>query len=131
MTDTIITTEDSVNINERTNLNNITKDMKSKFNIKNDIKFDRLKSLERDWLKPIFKLAFKNDLKFVVKETNFLLNLVFEDENDLKEFEKHFKSNFHKAINSFLTNKGLIPQKYNRIVSFESSQDKLLLTYSF
>lgn len=114
-------------------MNTIFESTIKKFNIPEPAKDIYLKSIVKNWYKPIIK---NNILKNPVKPINInydqsTISIEFQNNQLLSEFVINFNKNIHKSINEYIVELGEDPKKYNRILVIESKIDNNNLFFYF
>ena len=104
-----------------------------KFNIPKPPKDLLLKPIIKEWYLPIvMRNIEKNPIKpKTSKYDKTEINLYFETEKDLIQYNKEFNLTIHKTINEYIDYLNENPKKYNRIIVLESKVENLSLNFYF
>ncbi len=132
---TIITAQDSVGLDDENNFQSVSEQKLKESGVDlNSIDFKGLKPLKKEWFNDIIQINIDNipvEPKVCKQSADNSFHFAFESEKERKLFHSYFTKEIFRSVNTFLQNKDLNIKKYNRILVFETFEEKLTLNIRY
>ena len=129
---TTIIAQDNMSLKDETQFQSVAEaQLKSQGVDLENIKFDGLKTLKKEWYYDIIELNINNiKVKPTVfkRQPNNTYMFAFDTVEDKNLFYSYFTKEIFRSVNTFLEDQEYSVSKYNRILTFETVEDKLSLT---